>query len=92
MPPEQAVQMHAAVKARGVPTALVMYAGEQHGFRSAAAIRSALEGELWFFGKALGFEAEYDAELQPIEVDNLPAAAGDGGGGGGGGGTCGASL
>lgn len=33
VPPEQAVAMHDALKARGMPTALVMFAGEQHGFR-----------------------------------------------------------
>jgi len=51
VPPEQAEEMHKALLARGLPTSLVMYKGEQHGFRSAAAIRSALEGELWFFGQ-----------------------------------------
>ena len=38
-PTAQAELMHAALKARGVPTALVMFAGEQHGFRQAANIR-----------------------------------------------------
>jgi hypothetical protein len=52
VPPEQAEVMHRALLSRGVTTALVMYRGEQHGFRSAAAIRSALEGELYFYGKA----------------------------------------
>jgi hypothetical protein len=54
VPPEQAEVMHRALLGAGVPTALVMYKGEQHGFRSAAAIRSALEGELYFYGKARG--------------------------------------
>ena len=35
----QAQLMHEALKARGVPTALVMFEGEQHGFRQAANIR-----------------------------------------------------
>lgn len=33
-----------------------MYKGEQHGFRSAAAIRSSLEGEMYFYGKVGGAE------------------------------------
>ncbi|KIY96663.1 peptidase [Monoraphidium neglectum] len=73
VPPEQAEVMHKALLDRGVPTALVMYKGEQHGFRSAAAIRSALEGELFFYGKVLGFNATYSPDLQPITIDNLPA-------------------
>ena len=52
VPPNQAVIMHEALAKRGVPTALVMFAGEQHGFRSAPNIRAAMDGELYFYGKA----------------------------------------
>ena len=52
VPPNQAVIMHEALAKRGVPTALVMFAGEQHGFRSAPNIRAAMDGELFFYGKA----------------------------------------
>lgn len=45
--------------------------GEQHGFRKAASIRSALEGELYFYGRVLGFHATYSNDLQPIFIDNL---------------------
>jgi hypothetical protein len=31
-----------------------MFKGEQHGFRGAPAIRAALEGELYFYGKVRG--------------------------------------
>ncbi|KAI8473651.1 MAG: Alpha/Beta hydrolase protein [Monoraphidium minutum] len=75
VPPEQAEVMHRALLGNGLPTALVMYKGEQHGFRSAAAIRSALEGEWYFYGKVLGFNAAYSPDLQPITIDNLPAPA-----------------
>ncbi len=51
VPPNQAVIMHEALAERGVPTALVMFAGEQHGFRSAPNIRAAMDGELYFYGK-----------------------------------------
>ena len=40
----QAELMHAALKARGVPTALVMFEGEQHGFRQAPNIRRGWRG------------------------------------------------
>ncbi|GBF99098.1 peptidase [Raphidocelis subcapitata] len=71
VPPEQAVAMHAALLARGLPTALVLFKGEQHGFRGAGAIRAALEGQLYFYGKVLGFPSSYPPDLQPIHIDNL---------------------
>ena len=51
VPPNQAVIMHEALAKRGVPTALVMFKGEQHGFRSAPNIRAAMDGEFYFYGK-----------------------------------------
>lgn len=67
--------MYTAVKDNGTPVALVMYEGEQHGFRKAENIRSALEGEMYFYGKVLGFNAQYPDDLQPIHIDNLPSPA-----------------
>lgn len=55
VPPNQAVLIYDALRDRSVPTALIMYKGEQHGFRSAASIRSAYDSELYFYGKVLGF-------------------------------------
>lgn len=46
--------------------------GEQHGFRKAENIRSALEGEMFFYGQVLGVKASYSPELQPMTIDNLP--------------------
>ena len=51
VPPNQAVIMHKALAEQGLATALVMFKGEQHGFRAAANIRAALDGELYFYGK-----------------------------------------
>ncbi len=39
VPPNQAEEMFAALKGRGIPTALVLFEGEQHGFRQAPNIR-----------------------------------------------------
>ncbi|MEW5301167.1 MAG: hypothetical protein WDW36_004043 [Sanguina aurantia] len=73
VPPAQATDMHAAIKAAGVPTALVMFEGEQHGFRKPLSIRTSLDGELYFYGKALGFPTTMPPGLQPILIDNAPA-------------------
>ncbi|MEQ9255979.1 MAG: S9 family peptidase, partial [Alphaproteobacteria bacterium] len=55
VPPDQARRMADALGERGLPVALVEFAGEGHGFRQAANIRRALEAELWFYGRVFGF-------------------------------------
>ena len=56
VPPNQAELMHAALLKKGLPCALKIYEGEQHGFRQAANIEDALESELYFYAKVFGFE------------------------------------
>lgn len=70
VPPNQAQIMFDAIKAKGTPTALVMFEGEQHGFRSANAIRRSLDGEFFFYGTVLGFKAQMPSDLEPIPVAN----------------------
>jgi dipeptidyl aminopeptidase/acylaminoacyl peptidase len=62
VPPDQAQEMFDAVRAKGLPTALVAFEGEGHGFRRAENIRRALDAELFFYSKVLGFEL-----AEPIE-------------------------
>ena len=70
VPPNQATEMYEALKKQGLTTALVMFEGEQHGFRQATNIRRALDGEFYFYGQALGFDAKMPEDLEPITVDN----------------------
>ncbi len=49
VPPNQAEKMYTALRSRGIRTELVMYEGEQHGFRKADNIQDALEKELSFY-------------------------------------------
>ncbi len=67
--------IHCALRTRGLITALVMFAGEQHGFRQADSIRRSLDGELYFYGRVLGFSAEMPPDLERIRIDNLPERA-----------------
>jgi len=69
VPPDQARAMFDAVKAKGLPVALLMFDGEQHGFRRAATIRRALEAELYFYGRVFGFEPA--DSIDPVEIANL---------------------
>lgn len=71
VPPNQAQMMYDAVKAKGLPVAMVIYEGEQHGFRKAETIRHSLDAELAFLGRVFGFEP---ADPVPaIDIANLPA-------------------
>ena len=63
VPPAQSEMIVEALEARGVPVAYLLFEGEQHGFRSADNIVAALEAELAFFGRILGF----------TPADDLPA-------------------
>lgn len=69
VPPNQSQMMFDALAAKGVPVALVMFEGEQHGFRQAANIKRALEGELNFYARIFGFETA-DA-IEPVPITNL---------------------
>lgn len=54
-PPEQADRFTAALHGTGIPHAYLTFPGEQHGFRKADTIRTALQAELSFYGQILGF-------------------------------------
>jgi dipeptidyl aminopeptidase/acylaminoacyl peptidase len=69
VPPSQAEEMVAALKAKGIPVAYVPFEGEGHGFRQAANIKRALEGELYFYGRVFGFEPA--EAIDPVEIENL---------------------
>ena len=68
VPLNQAEMMHEAVKAKGVRTCMIVFKGEQHGFRKAANIRRALEAELLFYGRVFGFAPADDIEA--LTIDN----------------------
>ena len=55
VPPGQAQAMVDALREKGVPVEHVVFPEEGHGFRDAKNIKRALEDELAFFGKILGF-------------------------------------
>ena len=71
VPPSQAEAMVAAMRAKGLPVAYLLFEHEQHGFRRAENIRRALEAELFFYGKVLGFEPA--DRIAPLLIENLPA-------------------
>jgi dipeptidyl aminopeptidase/acylaminoacyl peptidase len=69
VPPNQAELMHAALLKKGLPCALKIYEGEQHGFRKAENIEDALNSELYFYSKVFGFSAAGE-DIAPFPIDN----------------------
>ena len=62
--PDQSEMMFDSLKAKGVKTSLVMYAGEQHGFRKKENIKHALDAEEDFFAEVFGLESGGEAGLK----------------------------
>ena len=69
VPPNQAQEMVAILREKGIPVAYIPFEGEGHGFRQAANIKRALEAELSFYGRVFGFEPA--DEIDPVEIWNL---------------------
>ena len=69
VPPSQSEMMADALRRKGIPMAYIAFAGEQHGFRKAENIIRALESELYFYARILGFEPA--DELTPVEIEGL---------------------
>jgi dipeptidyl aminopeptidase/acylaminoacyl peptidase len=67
VPPNQAEMMYAAVRRKGLPVAYVPFEGEQHGFRKAENIKRSLDGELYFYSKVFGFDADVEPDPTVIE-------------------------
>ncbi|KAJ0503213.1 putative peptidase S9, prolyl oligopeptidase, catalytic domain, alpha/Beta hydrolase [Helianthus annuus] len=70
VPPDQARKIYQALKAKGLPVALVEYEGEQHGFRKAENIKFTLEQQMVFFARLVGHFKVAD-EIVPIKIDNF---------------------
>ena len=69
VPPNQAEMMVAALRRNGLPVAYLPFPGEQHGFRKAENAKRALEAELYFYSRILGFAPADD--IDPVAIENL---------------------
>lgn len=67
VPPDQAETMADALRSRGVPVALVTFADERHGFKTAANISAAIESERAFYTRVLGVAGVDDCIALAIE-------------------------
>ena len=69
VPPNQSRMMAEALRAKGLPVALLTFEGEQHGFRKRDTIIRCLEAELFFYGAVFGFVPA--DRLSPIAIENI---------------------
>lgn len=69
VPPSQAELLVAALRAKRLPVAYLTFSDEGHGFRDAKNSQRALEAELYFYGRILGFTPA-DA-ITPIVIENV---------------------
>ena len=67
--PNQAEMMVEALRRKGLPVAYLPFEGEQHGFRKSENIKRALEAELYFYSRILGFKIADD--IEPVEIEGL---------------------
>jgi dipeptidyl aminopeptidase/acylaminoacyl peptidase len=68
--PAQSQVMFDAVRGKGLPAALLEFAGEGHGFRRSETLQRTLEAELYFFSRILRFSPA--ETLEPVPITNLP--------------------
>jgi dipeptidyl aminopeptidase/acylaminoacyl peptidase len=71
VPPNQSRLMADAVRAKGLPVALVTFEGEEHGFRRAETIERCLDIELFFYGAVFGFTPSGRSPRPALTIDNL---------------------
>ncbi|MFL6213120.1 MAG: S9 family peptidase [Blastocatellia bacterium] len=75
VPPNQSEMLYEAAKAKGLPVAYIAFAGEAHGFRQAANIKRSLDGELYFYSRVFGFDADVEIDQEFIaSLQNFPSA------------------
>lgn len=77
VPPDQSRIMADALRAKGLPVAVLAFEGEQHGFRKRGTIICCLEAELYFYGAVLGFIPA--DRLSPVAIDNMDGLGGKAG-------------
>lgn len=66
VPPNQSEAIVAAVAAKGLPHAYVLFEGEQHGFRQAPNVIRSYEAELWFYAYVFNFNPA--DHIEPLDL------------------------
>ena len=68
VPPMQSEEIYRSLVERKIPTAYLLFQGEQHGFRKAENIQRTLEAQLYFFSQILRFHLS--EKIEPVQIMN----------------------
>jgi dienelactone hydrolase len=68
VPPNQAEKMYQVLTAKGLSSTLVLYKGEQHGFRKPENVRHALSSEYFFFCTVFGLVPQSEEGFDGIKI------------------------
>eukprot|EP00163_Fabomonas_tropica_P003941 TRINITY_DN13493_c0_g1_i5.p1 TRINITY_DN13493_c0_g1~~TRINITY_DN13493_c0_g1_i5.p1 ORF type:complete len:565 (+),score=147.54 TRINITY_DN13493_c0_g1_i5:617-2311(+) len=71
VPPDQTKAIYETLVKKKIPTAEMLFQGEQHGFRMEKNIKASLWGEEYFLGQMLGY-TPHDRSLPKIDIKNWP--------------------
>lgn len=69
VPPNQSEMIFEAARQKKLPVAYLPFPGEQHGFRKAENIARAIQAELYFYSRILGFTPA--EPIAPVRIENL---------------------
>ncbi len=69
VPPPQSEMMYQSLLKRGIPTAYLLFAKEQHGFRQAANIKRSIEAESYFLSKIFGYTLA--DKIEAVDIKNF---------------------
>ena len=69
VPPNQAEKMLESLRENNLPVAYIAFEEEQHGFRKAENIRTALDAELYFYSRVFGFDVA--GKVKKVVIENL---------------------
>ncbi len=69
VPPDQSEKMYQSLLKRGIPTAYILFEGEQHGFRKAPNIKRSIESAAYFYSKIFGFSLA--DKIEPVVIENF---------------------
>lgn len=68
VPPDQAEKMFEMCASKSIPSSLVLYRGEQHGFRKAENMGHALLSEYFFFCQTFSIEPQPEDGFEGVTI------------------------
>jgi dipeptidyl aminopeptidase/acylaminoacyl peptidase len=68
VPPSQSIAIFEALKEKKIPTGILIFEGEGHGFKKADTIKKSLDAQLYFYADILGIELSEPFKNPPVAI------------------------